>query len=67
MNWILVLNSVVALPGEVPRTKTNPPILSNDLQIDSVCGYYYLNESMQKCHQSIKVDDTPNGRSPRKD
>ena len=27
--------SVAALPHKVPRPKTNPPILHNDLQIDS--------------------------------
>ena len=34
--WISVLYSVAALPHKVPRPKTNPPILHNDLQIDSV-------------------------------
>ena len=30
-----LLMAVAALPHKVPRPKTNPPILHNDLQIDS--------------------------------
>ncbi len=33
--WTSVLYSVAALPRKVPQPKTNPPILHNDLQIDS--------------------------------